>query len=400
MSDVQFTCPHCTQTLEVPEDALGQTVLCPACQGQITLAKPAPVLRIARMVAPESAPPPVPNVSGPDADIPKSPPRATYPLDSLFLYIPVSRLVFMSILSCGFYEFYWIYKNWRYMKERYNLNIRPFWRGVYGFFYGAPLIGHIHADQEARSFQMPSFSLWLGSGYFLLGCIEIGLSCNSATSIIVPFIPSFLLFIPVQKYINAVSERRNPEQAFYRWSSGQVVCLVFGLLVWCHVLLSGNAALSGDKSQNANSATQSSPQSEATDFDAHAMIEAVTKLVPDFPKLNMDPRFPAFLDKNPALDARRPSDPKNAANWILICDKFRQAYGIAKPASPSAAKWKAGDAIPGSWGDDEPSLHGSTISDPVAPSPTTQQRKPLKKMSAAPIPGGWGDNDEPAAPAK
>ena len=56
MSDFKFTCPHCNQHLEVPEEALGQTVLCPACQGQITLARPAQPLRVARTVNPPSLP--------------------------------------------------------------------------------------------------------------------------------------------------------------------------------------------------------------------------------------------------------------------------------------------------------------------------------------------------------
>ena len=49
----------------------------------------------------------------------------------LFLHIPVPRLILLSIASCGLYEAYWIYKNWRYIKERDGLNIRPFWRGVF-----------------------------------------------------------------------------------------------------------------------------------------------------------------------------------------------------------------------------------------------------------------------------
>jgi hypothetical protein len=34
----------------------------------------------------------------------------------LFLYIPVIRLILMSIISFSTYEFYWIYRNWRYLK--------------------------------------------------------------------------------------------------------------------------------------------------------------------------------------------------------------------------------------------------------------------------------------------
>ena len=42
MSDFKFNCPHCAQSLEAPEDMLGQTIECPACNGSIQLPKPEP----------------------------------------------------------------------------------------------------------------------------------------------------------------------------------------------------------------------------------------------------------------------------------------------------------------------------------------------------------------------
>jgi len=52
MSEFKFNCPHCQQSLEAPEDMLGQTIECPSCNGSIQLpepeAQPAP--------APTSAP--------------------------------------------------------------------------------------------------------------------------------------------------------------------------------------------------------------------------------------------------------------------------------------------------------------------------------------------------------
>jgi DNA-directed RNA polymerase subunit RPC12/RpoP len=42
MSDFEFNCPHCEQTLEAPEDMLGQTIECPACNGSIDLPAPEP----------------------------------------------------------------------------------------------------------------------------------------------------------------------------------------------------------------------------------------------------------------------------------------------------------------------------------------------------------------------
>jgi DNA-directed RNA polymerase subunit RPC12/RpoP len=41
MPDFEFSCPHCSQVLEAPEEMAGEIVECPGCQQQITVSKPA-----------------------------------------------------------------------------------------------------------------------------------------------------------------------------------------------------------------------------------------------------------------------------------------------------------------------------------------------------------------------
>jgi DNA-directed RNA polymerase subunit M/transcription elongation factor TFIIS len=40
MPDFEFSCPHCSQVLEAPEDMVGEVVECPGCQQEITVTKP------------------------------------------------------------------------------------------------------------------------------------------------------------------------------------------------------------------------------------------------------------------------------------------------------------------------------------------------------------------------
>ena len=158
----------------------------------------------------------------------------------LFLYIPPARLILLSITSMSLYEAYWIYKNWQYIKERDNLNISPFWRGVFGIFFCHSLLRRIHEDQESRSIQIPTFSPGtLATGWVILLIIAnlVSRAPSIEASIIAAFIPSFLCLVPVQNYINVVSEKMNPAQKFYGWSSGHIVCLVFGIIVWALLLI-------------------------------------------------------------------------------------------------------------------------------------------------------------------
>lgn len=42
MTDFKFNCPHCNQSLEAPQDMLGETIECPSCNGSIQLPEPKP----------------------------------------------------------------------------------------------------------------------------------------------------------------------------------------------------------------------------------------------------------------------------------------------------------------------------------------------------------------------
>jgi amino acid permease len=162
------------------------------------------------------------------------------PSNPLFLYIPSARLILSSIASMGLYEAYWISKNWRYIKEREGLKISPFWRGVFGIFFCHSLLRKIHADEEARSVQVPAFSAGgLATSWVILMIVAniVGRAPSIAASIISAFIPSFLCLVPVQNYINTVIEKRSPGTKFYRWSSGHIVCLVIGIIIWALLLI-------------------------------------------------------------------------------------------------------------------------------------------------------------------
>ena len=168
---------------------------------------------------------------------PTPPPLRATPL---FLRIPVARLILMSIVSFSLYEVYWMYKNWRYVQERDNLPIQPFWRAVFGIFFCHALLRRIHEDKEARSLQVPSFSPnGLATGWVVLMIVAnvVSRAPGITATIVSGLIPSFLCLVPVQSYVNSVTERGSPGQPYYRWSWGQIVLLVTGVIIWALLLL-------------------------------------------------------------------------------------------------------------------------------------------------------------------
>jgi hypothetical protein len=160
--------------------------------------------------------------------------------DPIFLHIPISRLIVMSILSCGLYEMYWIYKNWKYLKHRDHLNIMPFWRAWFGIFHCHSLLGAIHEDPELSRIETPAFSSsGLATGWVVLVILSnIVVRVPSELASIAAFLlPSFLFLVPVQKYINRINRKKRPHGSFSKWSMGHVVCFVVGIAVWGLTLL-------------------------------------------------------------------------------------------------------------------------------------------------------------------
>ncbi len=157
----------------------------------------------------------------------------------LFLYISVTRLILMSVASIGFYEAYWIYKNWKYINEREGRGLWPFWRGIFGVFFCHSLLKKIKEDQDARALIEPSFSVQLATGWLILVILAnlIGGAPGIAAGIIAFVMPSYLFLVPVQNYINSVTEKRSPGTSYYGWSTGHMVCLVIGLMTWALLFL-------------------------------------------------------------------------------------------------------------------------------------------------------------------
>jgi hypothetical protein len=65
--------------------------------------------------------------------------------ESAPVFFPVStrKLVVMSIVTLGFYEVYWAYKNWQLIKSRDKSNIQPIWRAIFLLFFFYPLVDKV-----------------------------------------------------------------------------------------------------------------------------------------------------------------------------------------------------------------------------------------------------------------
>jgi hypothetical protein len=65
----------------------------------------------------------------------------------------------------------------------------------------------------------------------------IDLAPGAIATLVSFLVPSYLFFVPVQKYINLATHKRDPAQPFARWSLGHILCLALGLAIWAFTIL-------------------------------------------------------------------------------------------------------------------------------------------------------------------
>jgi hypothetical protein len=139
----------------------------------------------------------------------------------------------MSLVTLGLFNTYWIYKNWKFIKERDNLDIIPFLRAVFGVFYIHSLLNQIANDRELNRIKSTSFSASsLATGWVVMNIFGNILARSENMSYgsigIVISISSFLFLLPVQNHIHNVNKIANKNLPYSEWSFGQTLCLLIG----------------------------------------------------------------------------------------------------------------------------------------------------------------------------
>ena len=167
-----------------------------------------------------------------------------------FLYIPVSRLILLSMLTFGVYCYYWQYRNWAYVKEREGLSISPFWRAWFWVFFVYALLKAMKKDTYYHHVAQPSFSpLFLAIGAIfseLISQLINRLPYNAETIVLemiaLMIIGSHLAFIPVQLYVNRCEQKIHSDNTMKSaWSKGHLFCYIWTILVLIIGVLSGLA---------------------------------------------------------------------------------------------------------------------------------------------------------------
>lgn len=124
--------------------------------------------------------------------------------------VPVRKFVVLSLLSLGFYELYWFYRNWAYIRARDGSRISPVLRTIFQPFTFTALMADIRSN--------------LGAGPSRLGSIVLAI-VFFALSIVglfpdpywLPGMFTFVCFLPVVRLIRDVNGA-DAEYPPYGWT--------------------------------------------------------------------------------------------------------------------------------------------------------------------------------------
>ncbi len=145
----------------------------------------------------------------------------------IFFPVSIAKLLVLSVCTFGIYEFYWFYKNWKFVKENRGLKIMPFWRTIFSPLFCYSLFEAVTKHAKRKKVIVKYSSGWLTVG-FILTIMTTGLPepfwCISMLSV--------LTFLPARSVIGTLNAKINSTRRNYKFSGWNIVAIVFGVILW------------------------------------------------------------------------------------------------------------------------------------------------------------------------
>ena len=139
------------------------------------------------------------------ADVAAGEPASLAAGEAPFFAVSVLKFGLMSVCTFGIYELYWFYMNWKIIKARQRLDIMPFWRAFFGFFFCYPCF------KAVEEFDHPAFaSRSLGAAPLTAGWIVTSLLWRLPDPWWFASMLAFVFMIPVQRRVNEINAAVEP----------------------------------------------------------------------------------------------------------------------------------------------------------------------------------------------
>lgn len=147
----------------------------------------------------------------------------------MYFSVSIVRLVTLSLFTLGFYQFYWMYKNWMAIKNHRKENISPLLRSwFFPIIFIYPLFKTLSKDFKSK-FPYVSYSI----AYILFMFLDDFFPYPKSLLVnLIAVCLQTLLLIPIQQLINDHNKKLNrlakPEPKFHL---GEIILIIFTLVI-------------------------------------------------------------------------------------------------------------------------------------------------------------------------
>lgn len=148
--------------------------------------------------------------------------------------ISVSKFVFLCFITLGIYEVWWMYKSWRFFKQKDKLDIMPAGRAIFAIFFANSLFERSLNLAKEKGYSESYNSVGLYSGFIISNLIA-----NIAQPLWVLSLFSFVFLVPPFKALNYARLNSHDiiSEEQLSFNSRQLLLIICGLALWGLVIL-------------------------------------------------------------------------------------------------------------------------------------------------------------------
>lgn len=148
-----------------------------------------------------------------------------------------TKFIILSVLSLGIYELVWMYRNWKFFKEKEKTDISPFWRAWFAIFFIHSLFKKILEYAEKEGYRESYSSGW--RTFFWIVLLILGRAEHT-----IFFFLSSLTFLTILAPLDAINfyykkKEANCESRTWKWWHIIliIICVIFWILILAGMFL-------------------------------------------------------------------------------------------------------------------------------------------------------------------
>lgn len=148
--------------------------------------------------------------------------------------LSLNKFILLSVLTLGLYEIWWMYKAWRFFKQKDNLDIKPAARAMFSMFFLHALFEKIKGFAKQKGTSASYASTWLFIGFVLFTFLSRLPEPYWLISVL-----SIVFLIPPFQALNEAKLRSSGfiVKEPYSFNARQIGLLIAGTIVWILIFI-------------------------------------------------------------------------------------------------------------------------------------------------------------------